>query len=163
MSSPLIQAFRKFLESWKPEKEYAITVESQTSLNLYRILFVTAQAMMKIVDGGEFDVAKRTVAATKLQDNDEVISVEIIREQKQVILQSAEGYFLRFGLEEVPEKKKSAVGVRGMKLSDKDHVEAVYYTLAAMPDPDIVYKDKHVELQRIKPQHRDSKGTKLRL
>ena len=50
-----------------------------------------------------------------------------------------------------------------MKLSDKDHVEAAYYTQAAMPDPDIVYKDKHVELQRIKPQHRDSKGTKLRL
>ena len=151
------------ISNYDSQKEYAITVESQTSLNLYRILFVTAQAMMKIVDGGEFDVAKRTVAATKLQDNDEVISVEIIREQKQVILQSAEGYFLRFGLEEVPEKKKSAVGVRGMKLSDKDHVEAVYYTLAAMPDPDIVYKDKHVELQRIKPQHRDSKGTKLRL
>ena len=119
--------------------------------------------MMKVVDGGEFDVAKRTVAATKLQDNDEVISVEIIREQKQIILQSADGYFLRFGLEEIPEKKKSAVGVRGMKLSDKDHVEAVYYTQTAMPDPDIVYKDKHVELQRIKPQHRDSKGTKLRL
>ena len=151
------------ISNYDSQKEYAITVESQTSLNLYRILFVTAQAMMKIVDGGEFDVAKRTVAATKLQDSDEVISVEIIREQKQVILQSAEGYFLRFGLEEVPEKKKSAVGVRGMKLSDKDHVEAVYYTLAAMPDPDIVYKDKHVELQRIKPQHRDSKGTKLRL
>ena len=90
------------ISNYDSQKEYAITVESQTSLNLYRILFVTAQAMMKIVDGGEFDVAKRTVAATKLQDNDEVISVEIIREQKQVILQSAEGYFLRFGLEEVP-------------------------------------------------------------
>ena len=89
------------ISNYDSQKEYAITVESQTSLNLYRILFVTAQAMMKIVDGGEFDVAKRTVAATKLQDNDEVISVEIIREQKQVILQSAEGYFLRFGLEEV--------------------------------------------------------------
>ena len=56
--------------------------QARRSLNLYRILFVTAQAMMKIVDGGEFDVAKRTVAATKLQDNDEVISVEIIREQQ---------------------------------------------------------------------------------
>ena len=151
------------ISNYDSQKEYAITVESQTSLNLYRILFVTAQAIMKVVDGGEFDVAKRTVAATKLQDHDEVISVEIIKEQKQVILQSAEGYFLRFGLEEIPEKKKSAVGVRGMKLSDKDHVEAVYYTQAAMPDPDIVYKDKHVELQRIKPQHRDSKGIRLRL
>ena len=151
------------ISNYDSQKEYVITVESQMSLNLYRLLFVTSKAMMKVVDGGEFDVAKRTVAATKLQDNDEVISVEIIREQKQVILQSAEGYFLRFGLEEVPEKKKSALGVRGMKLSDKDHVEAVYYTQAAMPDPDIVYKDKHVELQRIKPQHRDSKGTKLRL
>ena len=65
------------ISNYDSQKEYAITVESQTSLNLYRILFVTAQAMMKIVDGGEFDVAKRTVAATKLQDNDEVISVEI--------------------------------------------------------------------------------------
>ena len=54
------------ISNYDSQKEYAITVESQTSLNLYRILFVTAQAMMKIVDGGEFDVAKRTVAATKL-------------------------------------------------------------------------------------------------
>lgn len=150
------------ISNYDSQKEYMIAVESQTSLNLYRLLFVTAQSMMKVVDGGEFDVAKRTVAATKLQEGDEVISVEVLHDQKHVILQTTEGYFLRFGLEEIPEKKKSAVGVRGMKLSEKDRVEAVYYT---RPDqePDIVFKDKHVELSRIKSQKRDSKGTKLRL
>lgn len=150
------------ISNYDSQKEYMIAVESQMNLNLYRLLFVTSQSMMKVVDGGEFDVAKRTVAATKLQEGDEVISVEILHDQKQVVLQTAEGYFLRFGLEEIPEKKKSAVGVRGMKLSEKDRVEAVYYTRPGQ-EPDIVYKDKHVELSRIKSQKRDSKGTKLRL
>lgn len=150
------------ISNYDSQKEYMIAVESQMNLNLYRLLFVTAQSMMKVVDGGEFDVAKRTVAATKLQEGDEVISVEILHDQKQVVLQTNEGYFLRFGLEEIPEKKKSAVGVRGMKLSEKDRVEKVYYTRPGQ-EPDILFKDKHVELQRIKLQKRDSKGTKLRL
>ncbi len=150
------------ISNYNSEKEYVVAVESQTSLNLYQLLFVTSQAMMKIVDGGEFDVAKRTVAATKLQDGDEVISVEVLKEQKQIILQSQDGYFLRFGLEEIPEKKKTAVGVRGMKLADKDRVEAVSY-LCTGEEPEIIYKDKVIDIHRIKLQKRDSKGTKLRL
>ena len=35
-------------------------------------------------------------------------------------------FFLRFEVEEIPEKKKNAVGVRGMKLSDGDEIEAVF-------------------------------------
>lgn len=31
---------------------------------------------MKIVDTAEFDVAKRTVASTKLQDDDKIVSIE---------------------------------------------------------------------------------------
>ena len=150
------------ISNYNSEKEYVVAVESQTSLNLYQLLFVTAQSMMKVVDGGEFDVAKRTVAATKLQENDEVVSVEILKNQKQIILQSKEGYFLRFGLEEIPEKKKTAVGVRGMKLGEKDAVEAVYY-LTTEEEPEISYREKNVDIHRIKLQKRDSKGTKLRL
>ena len=150
------------ISNYNSEKEYVVAVESQTSLNLYQLLFVTSQSMMKVVDGGEFDVAKRTVAATKLQENDEVVSVEILKNQKQIILQSKEGYFLRFGLEEIPEKKKTAVGVRGMKLGEKDVVEAVYY-LTTEEEPEISYREKNVDIHRIKLQKRDSKGTKLRL
>ena len=101
-------------------KETIIMAASQSDLNLYRILFTTKMSMMKIVDGGEFDVSKRTVAATKLADGDEVVNVEILHEQKTVILRSNDGFFLRFYVDTIPEKKKAAVGVRGMRLGKND-------------------------------------------
>lgn len=141
--------------------EEIIYATSQRELNLYRVIFVTRQSMMKLVDGGEFDVTKRTVAATKLLEEDEVVSVIALKEQKNIVLQSKDGYFLRFSLEEIPEKKKGAVGVRGMKLGAGDTVEAVYYTQNAV-ETTISYKSRNLELNKIKAGKRDTKGVKVR-
>ena len=149
------------ISNFSTEKENLIFITSQSELNLYRLLFVTRNSMMKVVDGGEFDVSKRTVAATKLTEDDEVVSVEILKEQKNIVLQTHDGYFLRFSLEEIPEKKKGAIGVRGMKLSEQDYVEAVYYTASAS-DQTILYKNKNLELNKLKLGRRDSKGVKVR-
>lgn len=150
------------ISNFNGEKEIVIEAASQTSLNLYRLIFVTKLAMMKVVDGGEFDVAKRTVAATKLMDNDEVVSVIALNEQKQIVLQSREGYFLKFGVEEIPEKKKNAVGVRGMKLTGTDYIENVYYLRSGMENM-IEYKEKTLDLHKLKAAIRDGKGTKVRV
>ena len=45
-------------------KESIIYITSQSSLNLYRIFFCTRSGMIKLVDGGEFDVTRKTVSAT---------------------------------------------------------------------------------------------------
>ena len=150
------------ISNYDSSKESIVYVASQSDLNLYRVIFATKQAMLKVVDGGEFDVAKRTVAATKLQDGDEVISVVTLQEQRNIVLQSAEGYFLRFAVEEIPEKKKGAVGVRGMKLGVKDSLEAVYYTRNAV-EQSIEYGGRELELNKLKLGRRDSKGTKVRV
>lgn len=150
------------ISNFNGEKEFVIAAASQTSLNLYRMIFVTKFAMMKIVDGGEFDVAKRTVVATKLSEDDEVVNVAVLDGQEQIILQSAEGYFLKFDVEEIPEKKKNAIGVRGMKLNGKDYVEQVYYTGSDMKDV-AEYKDKTLDLKKLKTAKRDGRGTKVRL
>lgn len=149
------------ISNYSSDKEQILCVASQTELNLYRILFVTKQAMMKVVDGGEFDVSKRLVAATKLADGDEVLDVSVLKEQRNIVLQSAEGFFLRFPIEEIPEKKKGAIGVRGMKLGEKDFLEAVYYTQNAVESA-IKYKNKKLILNNLKPGKRDGKGTKVR-
>lgn len=149
------------VSNYNSEKERMIAVTSQTSLNLYRVVFATRLSMLKIVDGGEFDVTKRTVASTKLIDNDEVVSVTVLDDQKDIVLQTADGYFLKFPLDEVPEKKKGAVGVRGMKLGAKDFIENVYYT--GIWDQTIEYKGKQMELSRLKMGKRDTKGTKIRI
>ncbi len=150
------------ISNFDSSKECILHAASQSDLNLYRVIFTTRQAMIKVVDGGEFDVAKRTVAATKLADEDEVVSVVTLKEQRNIVLQSAEGYFLRFPVEEIPEKKKGAIGVRGMKLGAKDRLEAVYYTRNAI-EQTIEYGGKEIELNKIKLGKRDGKGVKIRV
>lgn len=150
------------VSNYNSQKEKIMLMTSQTELNLYRVVFATRLSMLKVVDGGEFDVAKRTVAATKLLPEDEVVNVSILKEQRNIVLQSAQGYFLRFSLEEIPEKKKGAVGVRGMKLGADDYVETVYYTQNAV-EQTIEYKGKMMELNKLKLGKRDSKGVKVRV
>ena len=150
------------VSNFNSEKENILFLTSQTELNLRQVLFVTAQSMMKLVDGGEFDVSKRTVAATKLGENDRVVCVMTLLEQRNIVLQTKEGYFLRFAIEEIPEKKKGAIGVRGMKLGAKDAVEKVYLIQNTV-DTSITYKEKEVVLNHLKPAKRDGKGTKIRV
>ena len=149
------------VSSYDSTKEQLLLAVSQSDLNLYRLLFVTRQAMAKIVDGGEFDVTKKTVAATKLAEGDELVSVAVYKEQKNIILQSCDGYFLRFLISEIPEKKKAAIGVRAMKLSGSDKIEAVYYTKNT-DETAIAYKSRNLVLNQIKAAKRDTKGTKVR-
>lgn len=151
------------ISNFNIEKENLIYATSQTELNLYRVIFVTKQSMVKIVDGGEFDVMKRTVASTKLSDGDEVLSVEPFKDQKSIVLQSKDGYFLRFAVEEISAMKKAAVGTKGMKLADGDEVEAVYYTRIGAEQQAIEYKGKTIEIGKLKSGTRAGRGVKVRV
>ena len=135
---------------------------SQSDLNLFRLVFVTKLSNMKVVDGGEFDVTRKTIAATKLLDDDKLVSVSILNEQRNIILVSDDGYFLKFPIEQIPEKKKGAVGVRGMKLNKDATVDKVFYTGNAIESV-LHYNDNDIPSGKIKLANRDSKGTKLRL
>lgn len=126
-----------------------------------RLLFATKQGMVKKVDGNEFQVAKRTIAATKLQAGDEVVSVRVISENQNVVLQTRDGYFLRFSAEEVAEKKKGAIGVRGIRLKKNDELEQVYL-FEEGTETKVRYGEKEVTLNRLKMAKRDGFGTKTR-
>ena len=116
------------ISTFHTEKETVIYAASQSQLNLYRLIFVTSQGMVKVVSGGEFDVSKRLVAATKLGSGDKLVSVQAFTDQREVVLETASGYFLRFPVSEISEMKKTAVGMRGINLTAQDKVEHVYYT-----------------------------------
>ena len=143
-------------------QERIVCVSSMEDLILGTMLFVTKYGMTKTVSGYEYDVRTRTSMATKLNEGDEVLYAGLVGEHTQLVLQSAEGFFLRFPVEEIPEKKKAAIGVRAMKLSAKDHLEEVY-ALADGEERNILYKEKEVALQKLKNGSRDQKGTKIRV
>ena len=203
-----------------------------------KLLFTTQNGMMKLVDASEFDVTKKTVAATKLASDDKLISITVTDAMEKsvaeslsedviepvmlsggfdegfevgfeggmddgfsggfddgfgmdfsfdggmqmqfgiesegtedgedglftneiVVLQTAKGMFLRFPLREIPEKKKGAIGVRGIKLDKDDYITDVY-VLDAGDNLEVEFKGKKVELRKIKTTKRDGKGTKVR-
>ncbi len=128
------------------------------------LLFVTECGMMKIVDSAEFNVSKKTVASTKLNDGDRVIMIHATdgTSSQAVVLQTKGGFFLKFPLDEIPEKKKGAVGVRGIKLTADDKLDEVYL-VPDNADITIDYKGKEVSLKKLKMAKRDAKGTKVRI
>ena len=221
------------LGNYDSKDENIVFVCSTMEMNGRKLLFTTKQGMMKLVDNSEFAVTKKTVMATKLNDDDKVVSVVItgiysdtsydidnvsfdMNEEfnpvmlsggyddmdnmstmdmsgniddgfeqmnfmsdyqlnadnesmesnqavtnEMVVLQTNNGVFLRFELKEIPEKKKGAIGVRGIKLASEDYITDVYVLDAG--DNMIEYKGKEVALRKLKTAKRDTKGTKLRL
>ncbi|MGI6072156.1 MAG: DNA gyrase/topoisomerase IV subunit A [Lachnospiraceae bacterium] len=243
--------------NYTSDTENIIQVIPMSALRMSFLLFTTKGGMMKFVDASEFEVVKRTVAATKLEDGDEVVSIDVFdasdrniysagsfdsdeihgspmisggsevsepqedgispyldpdddqltfeffdlagggseqvsmsmtgdetslsggagqgvtgrggtgqksafKTNKMVVLQTKEGVFLRFKLNEVPERKKGAVGVRGIKLNPGDEIDKVH--IVGFGDKDtVVLRDKEIELMKIKLAKRDTKGTKPRL
>jgi DNA gyrase subunit A len=72
------------------------------------------------------------------------------------------GVFLKFPLTDIPMKKKSAVGVRGIKLAKDDYVEDVFL-LGQNDEFTMEYRGKMIDFGRMKLAHRDTKGTKVRV
>ncbi|MBO8462601.1 MAG: hypothetical protein IAC13_01570 [Firmicutes bacterium] len=119
--------------------------------------------MVKQVSGSEFLVTKKEVMATKLNEDDQVLFVKEIEEPyTQLILKSKKGMFHRFLIEEIPTKKKGAIGVRGMQLSKDDFLET-YWLVIGQAGETICYEEKVIAISRVKLAKRDGKGTKLRL
>lgn len=153
------------LSKFDSSKETFVFLDDLDAITRSRLVFITRKAMMKLVDGSEFDVmTKRTVAATSLGKDDELYMIRKYDEEtdRQVLLQTEGGFFIRFSMSEVPEKKKGAVGVRGMKLTDTDRVEEAYFMNFA-DERVIEYKGREMALTHVKLSKRDGKGTKVRL
>ena len=150
------------LSNYNSQEEQVLYVAGMEELKKTSLLFVTEKAMLKQVQGEEFDVSKRTIMATKLSPDDRLIFVGMADTMEYVVLQSREGYFLRFLKQEIPEKKKGAIGVRGMRLGEGDCLEHAYL-LEGHSDYTVEYEEKKVSLNRLRLAKRDTKGTKTRL
>lgn len=139
-----------------------IFAEDLSTVLLGKYLFVTAAGMCKVTEGTEFDVSsRRTVTATKLNEEDRIVCIRKVRTEENVILQSTGGYFIRFLLSEIPEMKKTAAGVKGMRLDGTEKIENAYIT-ENESDESIVHGSKTLMLNSVKLLGRGGKGTKIK-
>lgn len=148
--------------NYNSSEENLIYVSALSEMKNKLLLFTTKNGMMKQVSGEEFDVSKRTIAATKLAEGDELVSMDIMEGVQNIVIQTNKGIFLRFLSDEVPQKKRGAIGVRGIKLAKEDYIEEIY-KFNENTSIQINYKEKEISLNRLKIAGRDTKGTKARV
>ena len=149
------------VSNYSSSEENMVYIESIGNLLGRKLLFASSDGMLKQVDGGEFDVSKRTTAATKLNEGATVLMIQPVTgtEGETIVMGTEKGMYLRFAAEDVPEKKKGAVGVRGMKIEPKDKLDAIYL-LEAEEEKNIEVRGKEIALHRLRVANRDGKGVK---
>ena len=76
-----------------------------------------------------------------------------------MVMRSTKEVFLRIECATIPEKKKTAVGVRGMKLDKGDELKEIYI-LSDGENIVVEVKGKDVSLNRLHIGNRDTKGVK---
>jgi DNA gyrase subunit A len=145
--------------NYDSKTESFIYVAGLAEVSRSLLLFGTKQAMLKVVEGAEFVVAKKTTAATKLAEGDEVLAIRILTENDTLVMCSKKDLFLRIDCAQIPQKKKTAVGVRGMKLGDGDELKAIY-VMREGENPEVEVKGKKISLNRLHIGNRDTKGVK---
>ena len=145
--------------NYDSKEENVVYLAGLEHVSSHRMLFGTKYAMIKVVDGMEFVVAKKTTAATKLGEEDEVLTVCPLEENDTLVMATKKDMFLRIDCAQIPQKKKGAVGVRGMKLAAGDELKSIH-VLHEGEEKEVEVKGKPVALQRLHVGNRDTKGVK---
>ena len=131
------------------------------------LLFTTKGGYIKLVSGAEFETNRSQVAATKLEQGDEVSGVvsltasDVLSGMKKVILITEKKLSLGFPLSEVSELKKTSRGVRAILL-DKDD-KLVFSTVVDANAETFSYKGKELNAKRVRNRRRAAKGQKANL
>ena len=145
--------------NYDSKEENVVYLAGLEHVSSHRMLFGTKYAMIKVLDGMEFVVAKKTTAATKLGEEDEVLTVCPLEENDTLVMATKKDMFLRIDCAQIPQKKKGAVGVRGMKLAAGDELKSIH-VLHEGEEKEVEVKGKPVALHRLHVGNRDTKGVK---
>ncbi len=145
--------------NYDSSKENFVFIAPLEKVASSKLVFGTKQGQIKLVDGGEFVVSRKTSLATKLSDGDEVLMVKTLEGAETMVMHSRKDMFLRIECDTIPEKKKMAIGVRGMRLDAGDELKEIYI-LAEGQNEEVEVKGKKVALNRLHVANRDTKGVK---
>ena len=146
------------ISKYNANDEEIVYVNVKSVLNGKTLVFATKDAMVKLVEASEFETANKLVAATKLNDGDKVVSIQVMGYETDIVFRTGDGYFLRCSLSDVPLQKKNSKGVVAIKLGKGDVLRDVY--LMGVDPLDIKVSGKMLSLNRLKLANRAGKGTK---
>lgn len=151
----------------KVKKEEILLYISFEDLFESQLLFTTKHGLIKRVSGAEFESIRSVISSTKLESEDEIISLvaltaqESLSNNQKVILITEKGLSLGFPLEEVTELKKTSKGVKAILLEKNDSVS--FASVVSFDTEQVIYQDKTIHAKKIRNRQRGAKGQKSQL
>lgn len=85
-------------------------------------LFMTKNGMTKRSLAEEYNVRRGKFAAINLKENDRLLQVQFVSEQKDLLVFTHCGMCIRFHANDIPVQGRAAGGVKGITLDDNDEV-----------------------------------------
>ena len=142
------------------ENEEILAVHPTAEMDGCRMVFVTANGLIKKVQCTEFETNNRTVASTKLADGDKLVSVVLINvPETDIVLVTDNDYVLRFPMNEISEMKKTSKGEKGMKLGKGESIVSAWIIGATSS---IKVRGRDLQIGRLSVSHRYGRGSKVR-
>jgi DNA gyrase subunit A len=117
--------------------------EDETSWDKLNVVFATSAGTVRRNQLSDFsNVRPSGIIAMKLEEGDHLISVQTCTDQNDILLATRQGKSIRFAVDDVRVfTGRSSVGVRGIRLADKDEVisMSVLHHVEASADERVAY------------------------
>ena len=118
-------AIVNLLQLQPDEKVTAVIPIKEFEDNKFLIL-ATKTGIIKKTELSQFDTSRKSgIVAISLRNDDELISVKLTDGEKEIIMATRDGMAIRFDEKDVRDMGRSAMGVKGMSLSEGDYVVAM--------------------------------------
>ncbi len=151
----------------KVDKENILMYTSFEQLFESQLVFSTRSGYIKQVSGVEFETNRSMIAATKLEDGDQLINIvmlsagEILSGDRKVIILTEKGLSLGFSLEEISEMRKTGRGVKSIDLDKNDTV--AFTAIVKASDEAFIYNGRELSVKKVRNRKRGQKGQKAQL
>jgi DNA gyrase subunit A len=151
------------LVTMEPNEKPTVIYSIYRDTDAKYVLFTTKNGLVKKTALEEYLKTKKKsgIAAINLKENDELVSVNLIKDE-QIILITKGGYIIRFNSNEITAASRTTFGVKGITLREEDSVVS---TLIVRHDTDslALFSEnglgKKIDLKEITRQGRGGKGS----
>ena len=132
-----------------------------------QLLFITQNGFIKQVSGIEFETNRSVISASRLDEDDRLISVtamsveDVIAPDTRAFIITKKGLSLSFPLSEVREYKKTSRGIKGITLTGDD--TALFGGVITEQTEYMEFDGKKYHVRKIRCRKRADKGQKAQI
>ena len=107
-------------------KDNILLAVSVSELLKAKLFMCTKYGFIKLMEGSEFDIAKRNFTISKFKDDDSIVSLDLYTDQQYCVMTTKNGWCLKINTDTISVQKRNSVGITGIKLAKNDSISKAF-------------------------------------